>query len=562
MNKGLVIVILAMVCAAGTAQADTILSSKHNLSVSGPGTVIAAQETEVCVFCHTAHNASPAAPLWNRASPGQAYLPYSSSTAKASPGQPTGSSLLCLSCHDGTIALGQVLNRATEITMAGGVTFMPPGDGLIGTDLRNDHPISFAYTSALAALNGELVDPGVLRPQIRLDANGELQCTSCHDAHDDRYGHFLVWPNTRSQLCVECHRKNGWDLSPHNLSTAGWNQQAPDPWPRSEETTVMDNACGNCHLPHSAVGGPRLLTHAAEEQVCSACHNGHVASQDVMAEFSKFSSHPIFDTTLAHDPAEPAAVGDRHVECADCHEPHAATAGADPVQGVLKGARGIDLAGAEVDPIRNGYEVCFRCHADTASNLSNSAPRQHSQFNTRLEFQPGNPSFHPVAAAGRNPDVPSLISPLTTASTIACTDCHNSDASSVAGGTGPDGPHGSAFEPILARQYVTLDNNPESASAYALCYGCHSRSSILADQSFKKHNEHVVKKKAPCNVCHDPHGVSATQGTSQNNTHLINFDISVVQPNNKGLRRFVDKGRFTGSCDLLCHGENHDNKSY
>ena len=91
------------------ANAIPVADTVHNLSVSGPGGVRATSETRVCVFCHAPHNASPSGPLWNRAAPGSTYLPYSSSTAAAAPGQPTGASLLCLSCHDGTIALGAVL---------------------------------------------------------------------------------------------------------------------------------------------------------------------------------------------------------------------------------------------------------------------------------------------------------------------------------------------------------------------------------------------------------------------------------------------------------------------
>ena len=104
-----------------TLGAETVVNSKHNLSASGPGTIKATAESEICIFCHTPHNASPAAPLWNRASSGAVYVPYDSPSLTANPGQPTGSSRLCLSCHDGTLALGMVNSRSTPITLAGGV---------------------------------------------------------------------------------------------------------------------------------------------------------------------------------------------------------------------------------------------------------------------------------------------------------------------------------------------------------------------------------------------------------------------------------------------------------
>src|SRR5262245_61255919 len=94
---------------------DRVINSKHDLSSQGPGPVRALGESQVCIFCHTPHNASPAAPLWNRANPESHYRIYSSSTTQARVDQPGGPSKLCLSCHDGTIALGMVISRETPI---------------------------------------------------------------------------------------------------------------------------------------------------------------------------------------------------------------------------------------------------------------------------------------------------------------------------------------------------------------------------------------------------------------------------------------------------------------
>jgi hypothetical protein len=109
---------------------------------------------------------------------------------------------------------------------------------------------------------------------------------------------------------------------------------------------------------------------------------------------------------------------------------------------------------------------------------------------------------------------------------------------------------------------VTIDNTPESASNYALCYNCHSRNSILNDESFREHDKHVRGEDTPCNACHDPHGVSATQGNLTNNSHLINFDTSIVFPRGNGDLRFVDQGEQAGTCFLVCHGEDHNDFSY
>ncbi len=550
----------------GASVYANIASTKHNLSVSGTGNIKASGEQEICIFCHTPHNAAPMSPLWNRASSGSVYTPYNSTTIISSPGQPTGASMLCLSCHDGTIALGSVLSRSTDIIMDGGVTTMPHGDTLIGTDLSDDHPISFDYTSALASQSGELVNPDTLTGPVKVDNNGQMQCTSCHDPHDDTNGNFLVMQNTASALCQTCHIKMFWNETAHSTSSSTWNGGNPDPWPNSDSTTVAGNACENCHTPHNAGSDQRILNSSIEENNCYPCHNGNVAKFNIEAEFNKFARHPIADYTNVHDPAESAVVDNRHVECVDCHNPHAANS-SNPLEGV----RGINQGGSEVSSISRTEELCYRCHADSNNKPSARTARQIEQTNVRLEFDTTNPSYHPVAGIGKNPNVPSLIPPLTISSTISCLDCHNNDNGPGAGGSGPNGPHGSIYEPILERQYDTLDQTTESPSAYALCYKCHDRSSILGEQSFSRHNRHITGQgggpggtsgPTPCNVCHDPHGISATQGNSLNNSKLINFDISVVSPSSSGLLFFESTGTFAGRCYLSCHGVNHNPKSY
>ncbi|RME56476.1 MAG: hypothetical protein D6795_01380 [Deltaproteobacteria bacterium] len=546
----------------GEVHAGNLVNSKHNLSVSGPGTVKASQETRICIFCHTPHNARPVAPLWNRLDSGSVYTPYTSSTALATPGQPTGASILCLSCHDGTIALGEVMSEPAPIDMVGGTTTIPQGPGFIGTDLSDDHPISFPYTNTLALMRGELVDPGLLTGAVRLDENAHMQCTTCHDPHNDTFGHFLVLSNRYSALCTTCHEKDFWSQSSHSVSSAAWDGRSPDPWPHTPWNTVAENGCENCHRPHSAGEHARLLNEQVEEENCFPCHNGHVAPLDLEGEFMKSSRHPVGATLEVHTPDEPAVVELRHVECSDCHDPHAATSGSGTPSGPLTGVRGVSIAGNEVAPASFEYEICFRCHADSPNKPAPRTTRQFGQTNVRLEFDPNNPSFHPVAAPGVNSDVPSLIPPLTTNSIIRCTDCHNNDEGPGAGGTGPAGPHGSRYPPLLERRYDTADFTQESAFAYALCYKCHSRNSILNNESFKEHKKHVRDEKTPCNVCHDPHGVSLTQGNGTNNSKLINFDTTVVSPNSKGKLWFESRGRFHGACYLKCHGKNHDPKSY
>lgn len=541
-----------------------VSTTKHNLSVSGPGTVKAGSETQICIFCHTPHNASPSAPLWNRRNPGGSYIPYASSTAKANAGQPTGASLTCLSCHDGTIALGDVLSRATPISMAGS-SVMPPGNSNLGTDLSDDHPISITYSSSLAAAHGgELADPATLTGKVKLDANGQMQCTACHDPHNDANGKFLVMANTASALCLTCHAKSGWITSSHRTSAATWKGMGTNPWAHSGGQTVAANACENCHRPHSAGGKKWLLNYGAEEANCYPCHNGNVAAKNIQSEFSaKPSIHPIASSTGIHDASEPALIQSRHVECADCHNPHAAVKSTGTPPGSLAGVKGISILGTEIKPVTAEYQLCFRCHADSSGKPSSRTIRQIVQNNTRLEFDPTNPSYHPIAAPGKNTNVPNLLSPWTPSSVMKCGDCHNNNTGPGAGGIGPTGPHGSIWAPLLERQYVTIDNTPESAANYALCYKCHNRNSFTVEGGpFKYHMKHIVEYRTPCNVCHDPHGISATQGNATNNSKLINFDVSVVKPNSSGILRYESTSLNRGRCYLSCHGSNHNPFSY
>jgi len=404
-----------------------LANTKHNLSVSGPGAVRATSETQTCVFCHAPHNSSPNAPLWNRRNPAGSYTPYASSTAQANAGQPTGASLNCLSCHDGTIALGEVLSRSQKITMAGG-TNMPAGNSNLGTDLSDDHPISINYNASLAAAHGgELADPSTLTGKVKLDASGQLQCTSCHDPHDDTNGKFLVMSNQSSALCQMCHIETGWSSSSHKLSNSTWNGVGTNPWPHTSLGTVSLNACESCHRPHTAGGKRWLLNYSAEESNCYSCHNGNVATKNIQSEFNKTSIHPVAATTGVHDAAESSVIQSRHVECADCHNSHATNSSTGLLPGSLAGVRGITIDGIAVKPVTAEYQVCFRCHGDSSGAPAPKTTRQLVQGNVRLQFTVSNPSFHPIAGIGKNTSVPSLISPWTISSTMVCGDCHNNN---------------------------------------------------------------------------------------------------------------------------------------
>jgi hypothetical protein len=201
---------------------DSVVNTVHNLSVSGPGEVRSTTETEVCKFCHIPHNAVEPQPLWGHAlSTVQHYqVPelrqkVGSDEIRRPAPQPDGASRLCLSCHDGTVALGDVAGERQPIPFAGSQRLGPGRRGYIGTDLSGSHPVSFVLRDE--GLDSDEQDVGMRSlsfiqgdQQVRLDHEGKMQCTTCHDPHSDRYyvdgrvPHFWVKP-TVDEVCLTCH---------------------------------------------------------------------------------------------------------------------------------------------------------------------------------------------------------------------------------------------------------------------------------------------------------------------------------------------------------------------
>ena len=211
--KSYLIVLFTLVAFTSTSFGQ-IAGTAHDFSSE----TWAPAENKMCAVCHASHQASsiPSAPLWNHESTAVAgYTTYSSPTFDSQGGttitDPAASSKLCLSCHDGTVALenfGGVTTGSSFINSSYRI------GGASGDDLSNEHPISFDYTTALATLDGGLHDPSTsnsgLGGTIAADMlfGNKLQCASCHDVHN-KYGvnKLLKMDNTSSQLCLTCHDK-------------------------------------------------------------------------------------------------------------------------------------------------------------------------------------------------------------------------------------------------------------------------------------------------------------------------------------------------------------------
>src|SRR3990172_5142940 len=105
-----VLCIQGITCSYGEHyQATTSVDGTSTATGIDPLTVIT---TEICVFCHTPHfGRTDTAPLWNRGSSATGYVPYGTTVGGTVISSVGGSSLACLSCHDGVTTLDNLINK-------------------------------------------------------------------------------------------------------------------------------------------------------------------------------------------------------------------------------------------------------------------------------------------------------------------------------------------------------------------------------------------------------------------------------------------------------------------
>ncbi len=170
-------------------------------------------EEGICQPCHTPHGGDmTGAPLWSHAaSTAASFNLYTSGTLNATMADPTGISLQCLGCHDGSTPLDSHSGITGSFYLVDGTH-----TSYVGTDLRNDHPVSFVYGSALDA---GLYDPttqdatigtGTVENELLFGgATGTrtMECASCHDPHGAGIDNLLRVTMAGSELCLNCHNK-------------------------------------------------------------------------------------------------------------------------------------------------------------------------------------------------------------------------------------------------------------------------------------------------------------------------------------------------------------------
>ncbi len=165
---------------------------------------------EICLPCHIPHNADMTvsdAPLWNHEVTTATYTLYSSPTMNVPVNQPQGVSVLCLSCHDGTVALDSYGGTS-------GTNYIS-GNSLIGTNLSDDHPISIEWqhqtndlhTSGWCSNCHNMHSTPTFVSELPF-FNRYIECATCHDVHNTSgYTKLLRKPLAGSEICFHCHNK-------------------------------------------------------------------------------------------------------------------------------------------------------------------------------------------------------------------------------------------------------------------------------------------------------------------------------------------------------------------
>jgi Doubled CXXCH motif (Paired_CXXCH_1) len=262
------------------------------------------------------------------------------------------------------------------------------------------------------------------------------------------------------------------------------------------------------------------------------------------------------------------------------------------------------------DLVTREYQLCFKCHSG-ATTLTSNAGLKPSQYalDKGVEFNPANPSFHPIEAAGKNQSAAMTeslagTSPykrwnFNTTSTVRCLNCH-------AGATGPEALPGSAMAPhtssnrgILLENYrdrvlkprdnvivdgVVVDKAAYNAGDFALCYVCHGEEPFLDNEStatnFPAHALHLSELSeegdggtdidkagdgqgnAICAECHFRTHSTTSKVGEPGGSRLVKFAPNVEPLASGGTPSWTLGADGGGSCALTCHGEKHDGYNY
>jgi predicted CXXCH cytochrome family protein len=464
----------------GTFSGGTITPSTNNYH-HGITSDAATYNDATCLSCHVDHNVF--SPISNAGTAGRSYnlrqnggnIPnttQSNTDFQNSVQDPSGNGGLCLSCHKNSLA-----KRFTQ----------PTGDSSTTTP-------AIVVGSYQASGHNYSVQSKFVSDGSFFQAN----CAKCHTDNDTTWSikQDQNYPANPSKNVFKLHGSsirrmlttlNSWS----SASTATANITEPVAGKGLEE-----NLCLKCHTGTTGT-----------DMYGGAYWTGHTAAQNISGLFAKTYKHPVASTAGIHTPTESTAQGwnygtNRHAECEDCHNSHAAkyNDGTDKegVSSTLTGVWGTSVTNQYTGTTGSGtpntytyaytatptkqYELCGKCHSTWAYINSTNAPTSSwpgggKQPDVLQQFNPGNYAAHPLFKPGANQPASgananwgtnawrrtgtyvangtsytvagldnNFVDGWGTQSTVQCSDCHASDTK-----TDPRGPHGSTQKWILKK---------------------------------------------------------------------------------------------------------------
>jgi predicted CXXCH cytochrome family protein len=372
--------------------------------------------------------------------------------------------------------------------------------------------------------------------------------------------------------------------------------------------------CVNCHNPHGYKDATGLVpnqTVARNENLCYPCHDGSPAP-DARSDFFNWSTHP---SRHPVDSTDPLHVSPRIVACDDCHNPHAAsghshtysttaTSTRNQVSPALRGVSGIQFnygglgnfiaptsGNFALIPATTGatyeYEICFKCHSSYNNWQGRASPRNGLSPNgsainpvetdVAQEFNPNNKSGHPVVTGLDNyPNSTAVGSPLKKGlqanallapwkisigqQTMMCSDCHNTDAGSLAA----QGPHASALQFMLrGTNAANWPNITLSSRTTSWCVNCHPLATATGTITNNVHTDGNHSSRR-CYECHTviPHGGKMSRLIGDRETmparYAYNNTLTTMQISafRKAAYNSYRKDA-TGNCSAACATSDH-----
>jgi hypothetical protein len=259
MTKALVVglALTGPVVAMAATPGAGILGTRHDFATraeymatqtDGHGVLVPATDSVgQCSYCHTPHSAISTSLLWNHTLSGSTFTWDEATTtggtayASLAPSY-KGPTVKCLSCHDGSVAIGDV---ALYMEGPGNFnTFKITGGPQIGSggSMKGNHPVGMAYPygQAVNTYNSTTTGPNVALTEFQADptvatANAKiklynntggnitggaatgtsgLECSTCHDPHnkqttDDLFLRGKLAGSTQAggYICLQCHIK-------------------------------------------------------------------------------------------------------------------------------------------------------------------------------------------------------------------------------------------------------------------------------------------------------------------------------------------------------------------